>query len=156
MANSIFSAGGESVTPSVARMGKAVITIAGADDRLICNSAGWQFGRNIQTLHPLNSNKKILIPGEPVGRLTLSFIVGPSRGVGAFLKTYGNTCDLKTGNTIVLTPADLECGDGMTKTTMAFSGILLESIAGELRRTEMGNLVIPQVSLMFLDMTYND
>lgn len=154
MANSIFGAKGASPTPAASKLGKTLITITGGDN-LVCQGAQWEFGRQVSAIHPLNLNKRILITGEPEGALTLSVIVGPSSGVGEFLRKYSDACNISSGNTIMLTPVD-DCDNGGKRTHLVFTGLLLAKISGTLQRTAQGNLVIPTIQLVFVDMQYDD
>lgn len=155
MANSIFGANGASPTPAASKLGKTLITIPGGDN-LVCQGAQWQFGRQVSAIHPLNLNKRILITGEPEGALTLSLIVGPSSGVGTFLRQYSDACNIaSSGNNILLTPVD-DCTAGNKRTRIVFTGLLLAKISGTMQRTAQGNLVIPTIQLMFVDMQYDD
>ena len=155
--NSIFYPKGNAPVPEAYRLGKSVITIPGGD-RLVVQGAGFNYQRGVSFMLPLNMDKKILIAGEPQGTLQLDIIIGPSKGVAAFLARYADVCALSAqDNTIVITPTG-GCDD-MNTTAGAkwtFTGCLIANLQGKISRTEQGNIVVPSISMIFSDMGMDD
>lgn len=153
MATSFF--GDYTPGAEAARLGKSLITLPGGDN-LVCAAAAFQFQRQVGAVSPLNLKKRVITAGEPVGQITLGVLIGPSKGVGSFLRQYADECKLSgSGNNIMITPVD-DCGAGTGRTRWLFSGLLLSGISGNVARTEAGNLVIPSVQLYFVDFEYDD
>lgn len=143
--------GNHIVTPQATRLGKHVITISGGD-QLVCHGASFDFQRPAGVISPLNLDRKIVSSGEPQGGITLSVVLGASKGLARFLMDYSDDCQIGS-NTITLTPADDCSGE---QTVMTFYGLYLTRIQGSVQRSREGTLVIPQLQFIFIDMTYGD
>ena len=151
--NSVFYKAGDVPIPVAHKLGKSLITLPGGAD-LVCASAQFTYKRAVTQLLPVNLFKKLLIAGEPEGSLILTVVVGPSQGFAAFLERYADPDNINNqSNTVLLTPGEA----GAAKTARwVYRGCLLVGIGGGVNRTTSGNVMIPQIELMFCDMGMDD
>ena len=89
------------------------------NDKLLALNIGVRFARSISTYFPINKTGRVYIAGYGDGAVTLGVLVGPSSGVKGFIDTFGNICNAKKGNNIVIQPQGLtscSLADGTTGT----------------------------------------
>ena len=126
------------------QLGKTLITIPGGEN-LVCQSATFQYGRQIQPVTPLNADVKYLIIDEGSGIGSLNMILGPSQNVKQFLEDYSNPCGQAKSITLVV---DSKCS-GNEKTKFTLSGVVISQIQSTFARGQGQNMLMATVHFQF-------
>lgn len=126
------------------QLGKTLINIP-SGEKLVCQSAGFQYSRNISPVTPLNADVKYLIIGESSGNGSLNMILGPSKNVSKFLEEYSNPCGKAKSITLVV---DSKC-DGSEKTKFTLSGVVINSINSTFTRSQGNDMLMATVQFQF-------
>ena len=127
------------------KLGKTLIQISGGDN-LVCQSAQFTYQQTVTPVIPLNADTKYMVVGEATGQGTLSFIIGPSKDVKAFLERYGNACKASNNNTITLYGSD-DCNSG-SKNKFTLQGVILNQVSTQVSRGQGADLMIATVQFM--------
>jgi hypothetical protein len=160
--NTYSSIFGTSTTPVALSLGKRILTIAGDNNtsyKLAVNSLRYTFSRTMTPYYPLNAADigKILVAGEPVGQLTLTYLMGVGTNVTAFLKKFSDVCSIDSNSMSIDVGTNSDCGNNATNTfnvnqKFTFTGMLITSVSGDVTRSERGNLCVGTVTMSFMDM----
>ena len=155
---------GNSTTPVALSLGRHILTI-GADEnsyKLAVNSLRYSFTRTMTPYYTLNSDSigKILVAGEPVGQLTLTYLMGVGTNVNAFLKRFSDVCYISDNSISIDVGSSNDCANTSSTTANAsrvsqkftFQGLLITSMSGDVTRSERGNLCVGSVTMSFMDM----
>jgi len=148
---------GTTTIPAALSLGKNLITIGDGEYKLAVNQLQYQYGREVTPYYTLNSADigKILIAGEPVGQLTLQYLMGMSKNLLSFLEKFSDVCNI-TENSISFSVGNQACKNNTTldfkNERFTFMGCLITGIGGSLTRSQNGNLCVGTVQLLFTDL----
>lgn len=151
---------GTTTTPVALSLDKTTITINGQDNdqgsyKLAVNQMSWNFTRQISPFYTLD-NKRILISGEPVGTLTLQYIMGASENIKTWIETFSDICKIGQNSMSVSVGNSADCAGSNYKgktEKYTFKNCLLSQIGGQISRSQNGNLCIGTATLTFTDMS---
>lgn len=147
---------GETTIPTALSLGKNLITIGNGDYKLAVNQLNYTYSRDITPYYTLNSADigKILIAGEPVGTLQLSYLMGMSKNLIKFLEDFSDVCNIKD-NSMSFSVGNKACNNSnldLTNERFSFYGCLITAVGGSLTRSQNGNLCLGTVQLIFTDL----
>jgi hypothetical protein len=147
---------GETTIPAALTLGKNVITIGDGNYKLAVNQLDYSYTRSITPYYTLNSADigKILVAGEPVGQITLSYLMGMSKNLIKFLETFSDVCNI-TDNSMSISVGNRTCkkqGIDVDVERITFLGCLVTGTGGTLTRSQNGNLCLGRVQLLFTDL----
>lgn len=139
------------------RLGQVVLTIGNSNSRLVAQQFQFTYQQQVDIVSPVNANQRILIAGEPQGQAQISILIGPSEGVKSFLEDFSDVCKLSDAskNYITLSPKNNCTNTKNENVTYTLGGCLINSISGQISRTQGGNVVISQIGMTFLRLTVN-
>lgn len=139
------------------RLGQVVLTIGNSSSRLVAQQFQFTYQQQVDIVSPVNANQRILIAGEPQGQAQISILIGPSEGVKSFLEDFSDVCKLSDAskNYITLSPKNNCTNTKNENVTYTLGGCLINSISGQISRTQGGNVVISQIGMTFLRLTVN-
>ena len=134
----------------------AVLRIEGAED-LVVTSANLTYNRSIQKFTPINQNRRYLFTGQPDGGLSLGMVVGPDKGLKAFITRFADPCMLNS-NVMQIIPSGIEkcAGNDNEPNVFNLHGCLIGSLSIQVQQGANGmSFVNGGLSLQFLymDMT---
>jgi hypothetical protein len=124
-----------------------------ADTPLILQQFQAQYQQPVNMLFDLSSARVHMVRGRSSGQGSMAQIYGPAKLQLAFLKTYGNVCNIKQNMlniAIMNSCGQTESGEGVTmsvKSTITLSHVLVNSIAFSGSADNM--LINQQVGFMF-------
>lgn len=157
MSTTIF---GETSTPVALSLGKSILTI-GSDSnsyKLAVNSLNYSYDRTLTPYYPINMDEigRLLVAGEPIGRMSLSYLMGASKNLTKFLENFSDVCSIKN-NSISIKVGNTACANTVNFDTelWTFQGCLITGVGGQVSRSQNGNLCIGSVNLMFVNLKYN-
>lgn len=147
---------GQTTIPTALSLGKNLITIGNGEYKLAVNQLNYSFSREITPYYTLNAADigKILIAGEPIGQLTLQYLLGMSKNMLSFLENFSDVCNI-TNNSISFSAGNKGCANAnldLTNERFTFFGCLITAIGGSLSRSQNGNLCVGTVQLLFTDL----
>lgn len=147
---------GTTTIPAALTLGKNVITIGDGNYKLAVNQLDYNYGRTVTPYYTLNSGDlgKILVAGEPVGQITMSYLMGASKNLVKFLETFSDVCNI-TDNSMSISVGNQACknnGLDIDIERVTFLGCLVTGIGGTLTRSQNGNLCVGRVQLLFTDL----
>lgn len=139
------------------RLGQVVLTIGNSSSKLVAQQFQFTYQQQVEIVSPVNANQRILIAGEPQGQAQISILIGPSEGVKSFLEDFSDVCKLSDAskNYITLSPKNNCTNTKNENVTYTLGGCLINSISGQISRTQGGNVVISQIGMTFLRLTVN-
>lgn len=126
------------------QLGKTLINIPGGE-KLVCQSATFDYSRTVSPITPLNSDVKYLIIGDGAGSGSLNMILGPSKNVKKFLEDYSNPCGKAKSITLVV---DSKC-KGSENTKFTLSGVVISRITSNFARGQNGDMLVATVQFQF-------
>ena len=134
----------------------AVLRIEGAED-LIVTSANLTYNRSIQKFTPINQNRRFLFTGQPDGGLSLGLIVGPDKGLNAFITRFADPCSLNQ-NVIQLVPSGIvKCSSESGEPNMfTLHGCLIASLGIQVQQGGNGMSFVNgglNLQFLYMDMT---
>ena len=159
--SSIF---GTVTTPIALSLDKTLITINGTDNdndksyKLAVNQMSWSFTRQMTPYYTL-SGQRIIISGEPVGQLTLQYIMGASSNIKGFIEQFSDVCKISENSISVTVGNSATCSGSKfngTDEKYVFKNCLLSQIGGQITRSQNGNLCIGSAVLTFTAMELTD
>jgi hypothetical protein len=147
---------GETTIPTALSLGKNLLTIGNGSYKLAVNQLSYSFNRPVTPYYTLNSADigKILVTGEPVGQLSLSYLMGASKNLVSFLETFSDVCNI-ANNSMSVSIGNQTCKNSdvnLDAEKITFLGCLVTGIGGTLTRSQNGNLCIGSVQLLFTDL----
>lgn len=130
------------------KLGKTLIQFGSGGDKLVCQSAQFQYTQAISPIVPLNKDYKYLIVGDATGQGSLALLIGPSKDVKSFITKYSKACDAKDGNTITLMSQDA-CNGNSTDIKFTLRGVVINSVSSTLQRGQGADIMIANLSFWF-------
>jgi len=125
----------------------------GDGNNLVAIGVKIQYGRQLQTINPINKAEKLIIAGDAEGTVSIQAIVGPSSGLKGFLSKYSGLCELSE-KTITITPSGGKlCKGSTTPVSFACSGCSLASVSLDVQKTGGGNMVMTGLTLKILGLS---
>jgi hypothetical protein len=120
--------------------------IAGlTDEDMLAQNVSIQYSQSINRLWEVGSSKTFFIAGRTQGTINVKRIVG-GRGISsAFIKQYGDVCNM-AGNVITLS-FEAGCTDGKDLGEVTASGVVINSIAYSVAAADM--VVNEDLAMMF-------
>jgi hypothetical protein len=155
MSTSIF---GDVTIPTALSLGKNMLTIGNGNYKLAVNGLQYQFGRTITPYFTLNMAEtgSILITSDPIGSLTLSYIMGASKNLLSFLETFSDVCNIENNSISAKIGVSSKCKSSTNKNLedelFTFKGCLISNISGNMSRSERGTICIGSITLTFVDL----
>jgi hypothetical protein len=147
---------GATTIPTALSLGKNILTIGNGNYKLAVNQLSYSYNRSVTPYYTLNAADigKILVTGEPVGQLTLSYLMGASKNLVNFLDNFSDVCNI-SNNSISLTIGNEGCKGvelDLDIEHISFLGCLITGVGGTLSRSQNGNLCIGNVQLLFTEL----
>ena len=134
------------------RLGQTILTIGSSNYRLVAQQFRFTYQQQVDIVSPVNADQRILVAGEPQGQADISILIGPSENVKAFLTEFSDVCKLSDAskNYITLEPKNNCTNTQNENVRYTLGGCLINSIAGQISRTNGGNVVISTIGMTFL------
>lgn len=164
MATPVF---GTLAIPSALSLGKHMLTINNPSGRpedaykLAVNSLEYTYSRVITPYYTLNTDEigRLLVSSDPLGTLRLSYIMGASKNLENFIKTFSDECNI-AANSISANIGLSECANltddqkgQKDNEKFVFGGCLINGISGNLSRSERGTLCIGRIDITFVNLS---
>ena len=134
------------------RLGQTILTIGSSNYKLVAQQFQFTYQQQVDIVSPVNADQRILIAGEPQGQAQISILIGPSENVKSFLEDFSDVCQLSDAskNYITLEPKNNCTNTKNENVKYTLGGCLINSISGQISRTQGGNVVLSQIGMTFL------
>ena len=122
----------------------AVLHIEDSEE-LIVTAADIRYARVNSRFSPINQRKKYLLTGEANGAITMGMIIGPSKGIVAFLTRYADPC-LVDRNMITVQPAGIKtCDTDLEPIEFKCGGVLINDL--QVATSQIGQMSVVSAGL---------
>ena len=106
---------------------------------LIVQSVQIQYTQQVSRLYALEDSRVYFIVGQTDGQMTIQHAIGPRGLQGAFLKTYGNPCQIGQGVFNLSLTTGCDVNDTTSKGKIKLSSPLISGIS---LQVQSGNAII--------------
>ena len=134
----------------------AVLRIEGAED-LVVTSANLTYNRSIQKFTPINQNRRYLFTGQPDGGLALGMVVGPDKGLKAFIEKFADPCQISENVMQILPSGIVKCNEESGEPNVFnLHGCLIASLSIQVQQGANGMSFVNgglNLQFLYLDMT---
>jgi len=136
------------------QIGGAVIQLGDKGGGLLVTQCSIAYGRGVNTIRPLNQTKRFMMVGEGEGGISISTIIGPSKGIREFLQQFSDPCNISK-NILTVNPVGIvQCSGTNEAITFRCEGCLLSSIKITATKAEGGiSMVTGEFAISMLGLT---
>jgi hypothetical protein len=149
MAKDVFNREVNLGTPLAAESTR--LLIAGlTDEDMLAQNVRLEYSQNISRLWEVGSSKQFFIAGRTEGKITVGRIVGGKGISGAFIKQYGDVCNIASNH--ITLKLDAGCGSTSDKGSITASGVVINSVSYSVQAQDM--IINEEIAMMFARLNY--
>jgi len=124
----------------------------GADIGMLSQQLQCQYSQQISKLYEIGSSKFYYVAGRTQGQLSINRVEGPRRLGTAFLKKFGNVCNVRTNNLSFQLVGDCGDGGGGQNTTYTSKFVVIQAVTIAVAAQDM--LINNGIQAMFSSFSY--